>query len=112
MRAFDTVSISKLISKLSLCGFREKFFECLTDFFTDGKLYVKVNGEKYETILQTTRIAHGTSFGPLSFSIYVNDFPLCLKHFVCVSYLLMMQDCTMFIAYYNQLMTFKTTCMR
>ena len=82
-RAFDTFSILKLLPKISAYGFKGKLLKWLTDFFNERKLCVNINNVMSETITPTSGIAQGTSLGPLSFSLYINDLPLCLKCSIC-----------------------------
>ena len=82
-RAFDTISIPKLLQKTSAYGFKGKLLKWLTDFFKERKLCVNINNVMSETISQTSGIAQGTSLEPLSFSLYINDLPSCLKCSIC-----------------------------
>jgi Reverse transcriptase (RNA-dependent DNA polymerase) len=82
-RAFDTVSIPKLLHKLSAYGFKGQLLMWLTEFLTDRKLAVKVGNSFSNTITQISGIAQGTSIGPLCFSLFINDLPKCLKFSKC-----------------------------
>ena len=70
-RAFDTVSILKLLHKISANGFKGKLLKWFTDFFNERKLCININNFMSETITQTSGIAQGTSLEPLSFSLYI-----------------------------------------
>ena len=93
LHAFDTASLPKLIYKLSAYEFKGKLLEWLTDFFTDRKLCVKVNGEVSKMVLLTSYL------------------PMCLKHSVCKMFA---NDAKLYYIFRQQSSTdeFQTTCKR
>jgi ribonuclease P/MRP protein subunit RPP40 len=82
-RAFDTVSIPKLLHKFAAYGFRGLLLNWLKDFLSDRTLRVKINNSLSGVALQTSGIAQGTSLGPLCFTLFINDLPSVMTHCTC-----------------------------
>ena len=64
---------SGLISKLSQNGISDKLLDILSDFLSDKKQRVVVNGQKSTWKNVNADIPQGSILGPLSFLIYGND---------------------------------------
>ena len=82
-KAFDTVSIPKLLLKMSAYGIKNQLLSWMTEFLSDRIMRVKVNNRYSNAVTQTSGIAQGTCFGPLCFSLFVNDLPLQISNSKC-----------------------------
>lgn len=78
-RAFDSVSIPKLVFKLSCYGFTGRLLTWMSDFLKNRVLCVRVNNVLSDITVQTSGIAQGTCLGPICFVLYINDLPSQLR---------------------------------
>ena len=74
-RVFDSVSISKLIHKLSSFGIGDACLCWLPDFLMNRKMCTRINNAFAECFEQTGDIALGTVLGTLCFMLYIKDSP-------------------------------------
>ena len=82
-RAFDTVSIPKLLFKLQCYGFKNDTYNWLSNFFCNRTLRVKINDVLSDSIVQTSGIPQGSSLGLLAFLLYINDLPSVVQSSTC-----------------------------
>ena len=82
-RTFDTVSIPKLLYKLSAYCFQGRPLTWLDAFLVNGKLCVKVGNSLPDCLTQASGIAQGTCLGSICFTLYFNDLPSVLKFCTC-----------------------------
>ena len=72
-KAFDTVSHSILIKKLSAVGFRGPFLILLKNFLQDRSQLVTIDGTRSAKVSLKSGVPQGSVLSPILFNIYVND---------------------------------------
>ena len=80
-RAFDTVSIPKLLHEASAYGFQGRLLTWLNAFLVNKKLWVKVGNSLSDCVIQISGIAQGICLGPICLTLYNNDLPSVLTFF-------------------------------
>ena len=78
-KAFNTVPHSKLLHKMKLYDVDGNINSWLSDFLTNRKMKVVVDGEESDSVTVDSGISQGTVLGPLLFLCPINDLPDAVK---------------------------------
>lgn len=85
-KAFDKISHSILVYKLSLYGVTGFLLKWLASYLAEREFYVVVNGFRSETFSITSGAPQGAHLASVLFNIFVNDLPHCFQYSNCFLY--------------------------
>ena len=81
-KAFDTVDIDLLLTKLKKYGIQNTELRWFENYLKGRKQSCKINGHKSNVKIVKIGVPQGSILGPLLFIIYINDFPDVNNNFI------------------------------
>ena len=79
-KAFDTIDHSILLSKLNRCGMGDKILALLRNYLTNRKQRTKLYNSVSDLRNVSIGVPQGSTIGPITFIIFINDLPTVLEH--------------------------------
>ena len=85
-KAFDTIKLKTVLSKLDDLGFSKDYLRWTIDYLTGRKHFVQVDDKKSNCWDVSFGVPQGSIMRPLIFNLYVADLPLCIPDATCIQY--------------------------
>ena len=85
-KAFDSISHDIFLDKLRYYGVTDGSIQLLKSYLSNRKQYIQFDDVMSSVQYIKTGIPQGFIFGPLFFSIYINDIVKCTEKFKCILY--------------------------